>query len=73
MYYSPSPSPFLLDRTHRLVIYLQVYPKNILEAVKKEKDFLEREFFVSLCKKKQPWSDNVAELICFSLCLSREQ
>lgn len=53
MYYSPSPSPFLLDRTHRLVIYLQVYPKNILEAVKKEKDFLEREFFVSLCRKKQ--------------------
>lgn len=49
MYYSPSPSPFLLDRTRRLAIYLQVYPKNILEAVKekKEKDFLENFLYPS--------------------------
>jgi len=54
MYYCPSPSPFPFDLTRRLATYFQIYPKNILEAVeeKKEKDFLETEFFVSLCGKE---------------------
>lgn len=56
MYYSPFPSPFLLNLTRRLAICFQVYPKSMLEAVKekKEKDFLERECFYPSVERKQP-------------------
>lgn len=45
MSYSLSPPPFLLDLSCRLAVYFQVYPKDTLDVVKKEKDLLEREFF----------------------------
>lgn len=54
MSYRLSPPPFLLDLNCRLAIYFQVYPKDTLEAVKKEKGFLEREFFNPSAERKWP-------------------